>query len=91
MSEPILHIYEDGDQFFAALPQFLDLQASRVVWLESEEVQAMLAILKDKRPVEAMDRHGAKTWVVYPNDANFARLDIARWVAMLYAAPMRAR
>ena len=42
MNEPILHIYQDGSEFFAAHPDFADLQSSRVVWLKTRVVLDLL-------------------------------------------------
>jgi len=46
MHEPILHIYQDGDEYFAALPSFVDLQESPVVRLDRASARRIKFILK---------------------------------------------
>lgn len=65
--EPIFYVYQDGDRFFAALPEFVNLQKSEVVWLEQIGIRTLYQKLRDinhlgrKRAVETVDRWGQKT------------------------------
>jgi len=44
--EPILHIYQDGDGYLAALPSFVDRQQSPVVWLDQASAKRIKFILE---------------------------------------------
>ena len=44
--KPILHIYQDGSEFFAAHLDFVDLQASPVVWFKTGVVPDLLRELE---------------------------------------------
>jgi len=46
MNKPILCIYQDGDEYFAAYPDYTDLQESPVVWLKTRIIDDLLAELR---------------------------------------------
>ena len=54
---PILHIYQDGDQFFVARPDFIDLQVSSVVWLKTDIIDNLL--LEFRYSVDTTESHSA--------------------------------
>lgn len=54
--EPILHVYQDGDRFFAALPGFVDLQESEIVWLDKLEL--VLQNAYEKLCIQFRDKDG---------------------------------
>jgi hypothetical protein len=44
--KPILHIYQKGDEYFAAYQDYTDLQESPVVWLKTRIIDDLLAELR---------------------------------------------
>jgi hypothetical protein len=41
--EPLLLLYRDGDSFFLALPDFVDLQESDTIWLSELDMRCLIA------------------------------------------------
>jgi len=56
---PILHIYQDGDEYFASLPSFVDLQESEVAWLD-DDVAKQLYFLYGELCVKFRDAQAKK-------------------------------
>ena len=49
--KPILNIYQDGSEYFAAHPDFVDLQSSSVVWLKAGVISNLLCELSGEDAV----------------------------------------